>query len=413
MGRTAQDFETHGVQSMRKYLRSFTLPDPPTCAHYDLINLPPVTTKSKSHQNQALRVQPEDYRTLECIRFIFQSKENILSWLNENIPGKLPKSKLEETKKKIENIRYILPDKLSERFFSQRMSDISHLPDSIDWELCEGDTRSPLFRYQVWKKGPFNKPRIYIPNTPSPIVIAYQTPYVLSPGDFEEFVNCKSFPSFMKGPRPNAPFSGKFKLWATLWDACRVEDAMWFFLTTYTHWAVGQFTEGGGVAFISSVFHYKNRSPTLLEWLTYWMATAMKAPDTKVLPRVYEPITESLAFEIDSDKPFSAGRARSESYWPGRDDEPGTQAITSDYIIEQWEEEVAITEGGNSLGLPAKNNIDMKRPDIVEWMSSCMNPKYRKLDQDDLDCPVDLDAEWAEHEMFVPGAPRGEWMIST
>lgn len=93
--------------------------------------------------------------------------------------------------------------------------------------------------------------------------------------------------------------------------------------------------------------------------------------------------------------------------------EPGIQAITTGYIVEEWEEEAAITEGGNSLGLPARNNVDMTRPDIVMWMASCMHPKHRRLDQDDLDCPVDLDAEWAEHEMFEPGASRGEWMIST
>ncbi|PPQ78106.1 hypothetical protein CVT25_015640 [Psilocybe cyanescens] len=433
MGRTAQDFETHGVQNIRRYLRSFTIPEPPPCSYHDMINLPPVTAKSKSHQNQALQVQPENYRCLENMRPIAQDKEALIHWLDKNMPD----SKDVKGKKVT---MYQLPDKLSDRFFTHRMCDIYHMeswltlplvtlfhvlhytmPEATNWGLHLGEAHHTLFRYQVWRPEKVTEAQIEPAKVqeeekektapPCPVVIAYQTPYVLSPSDFQEFVDCRSFPCFIRGAAKNAPYSGKHKLWATLWDTCRVEDAQWFFLTTYTHWVVGHFTSSGRIAFVSQIFHFQNRSPTLLEWLTYWMSSAMKYGDTYNLPKVYEPISEELDFEMGADLP-PLPRARSESYWPGRDDEPGTQAIL-DYIHEEWEEEAALTAGGNTIGLPPRNNLDMTRPDIVKWMASCRQPTHRKLDQDDLDCPIGLDAEWAEHEMFEPGAPRGEWMIST
>lgn len=170
MGRTAQDFETHGLQSMRKYLRSFTLPEPPLCSYHDMINLPPVTAKSKSHQNQALHVQPEDYRNLENMRPIAQTNERLLSctqflfWkgsksltyiifvyagLNANILSE-PPSDGEDGKK---NILYILPDKLSERFFTQRMSDISQWDYYSDLSFEKTMLNRPQFGSLGWSHG--------------------------------------------------------------------------------------------------------------------------------------------------------------------------------------------------------------------------------------------------------------------
>lgn len=137
MGRTAQDFETHGVQNIRRYLRSFTIPEPPPCSYHDMINLPPVTAKSKSHQNQALQVQPENYRCLENMRPIAQDKEALIHceafiferaqvaerivFLYIGLDKNMPDSKDVKGKKVT---MYQLPDKLSDRFFTHRMSDI-------------------------------------------------------------------------------------------------------------------------------------------------------------------------------------------------------------------------------------------------------------------------------------------------
>lgn len=65
--RTAEDFVPHAIENLRGYIRTFTPPQPPPYPLNDIFILPPVP-KGKSHENSALAVSLEDWRTLENIR---------------------------------------------------------------------------------------------------------------------------------------------------------------------------------------------------------------------------------------------------------------------------------------------------------------------------------------------------------
>lgn len=64
---TAEDFDSKAHKNLREYLRTFTLPTPPSCPDKDIFVLPALPS-SKTHQNSALDVRLESYRTLENIR---------------------------------------------------------------------------------------------------------------------------------------------------------------------------------------------------------------------------------------------------------------------------------------------------------------------------------------------------------
>ena len=77
----------------------------------------------------------------------------------------------------------------------------------------------------------------------------------------------------------------------------------WFVLTNYNLWVFGHFSSGAccsllfalpslivfsgwTTAFVSPVFNYDSETPTVMECLTFWLASASQAPGSKAIPKV-------------------------------------------------------------------------------------------------------------------------------
>ncbi|KDR81585.1 hypothetical protein GALMADRAFT_239626 [Galerina marginata CBS 339.88] len=412
MGRSAYDFDTYATRDLRTYLRRFELPKPPPCDQLDMFHLPTTTIYSKSHENNRLGLRLGKWKKLENMYSIMVENNSITGWLNRNIPVK-PSFQTDSRT----DVRYCLPEKLGS-LYSHKPSEMSavlswlHLPlvtatrvlhstalGIQHWQFipAPADDNS-LFRYIRWQP-PFER---------GSLVVAYQTPFTLNEQDLREFIECTSFPDF--DMVTNNKLEAKYRLWAKIWDACNHScnhaERKWFVVTTYTHWVFGAFSAGGTVAFVSPILQYSNASPTILEWITYWVASSMAIPGAFALPQVDEPIpTEDVDMEPPVGLgPFYVPRApRSESAWPGKHHEPGESAGVD-------LESVLSDEGSLKSVFGDGHQIVIDTSDIQKWLSKCTTAVHHRLDEDDLFAPAIPEFEFPENSHFDPGAYRGEWM---
>ncbi|KAJ7493138.1 hypothetical protein B0H11DRAFT_978733 [Mycena galericulata] len=152
-----------------------------------------------------------------------------------------------------------------------------------------------VFQHFTWcYSGSGSRPSAFTPlgDIPRyPVVIAFQPPWVLSEKDILEFSEARLFPRFGINHGGSGALTGAERLWANVWDTCIASKTRWFVLTSYNQWVFGLFSEGWTIGFVSGVYQFDARNPTVLEILAFWVACAMRLPGWKGLPKVRESVT--------------------------------------------------------------------------------------------------------------------------
>ncbi|KAJ6496653.1 hypothetical protein C8R47DRAFT_973464 [Mycena vitilis] len=299
-----------GTDNLQGYLRETTLPlmtnDP---------NAPDNPPRGhKSHKNH-LQVQSQATRRLKDI-YNFADESlfiAVTSWIDSNVP---------HTSLGIEDEDPDTGEKLSIAsqspvfnipFHSERRpSDMMRLtpwldnlplmtvqrtihilyPESYPWEfrLCDDDGNDrKMFQYFIWS-GPIPHEEMALDIDHKSVLVAFQPPWILSEQDIKEFSQCRSFPPFrVPGNAFPTRLESKERLWAKIWDACVAKNTRWFVLTSYNQWVFGVFSNGWTAAFVSTVQNFDSVSPTIIEWLTFWVASAMHFKGHSLIPKVGEP----------------------------------------------------------------------------------------------------------------------------
>ncbi|KAF8741008.1 hypothetical protein AX14_006212 [Amanita brunnescens Koide BX004] len=174
------------------------------------------------------------------------------------------------------------------------------------------------------------------------MVLAFQPPWILSYQDLKEFSDCRSFPPYLlPGNAFSTPLESKDRLWAKLWDICVERRTPWFVLTSYHHWVFGAFSRGWTTAFVTRIYEHEYFSPTIVECLTYWVASALHIRGTWRIPEVSEPL-EDIIYPIEVPESFDddiSDPITSESNWVGKCSEVASSAgmtkpisdVVSDY----------------------------------------------------------------------------------
>jgi hypothetical protein len=248
MGRTAYDFNEHGLKNIRTYVRNFELPRPDALSEKDLLFMlgqGPRATRlatdvNKSHKN-TLESRHEKWRYLENIRHLSLEVisplkcESLLignqragdernissrdkyrapqyahhSWSSVLQPTiytcvSAPAAVLSCSNRHREVCSQQLSQVESSRsriFFSMvpwlnlllvtatRILHISHTgTESFAFQPLNNTANDRnIFRYLIWsdKDAKSHEPR-------GSVLVAYQPPYILTPTDLEEFVSCKA-----------------------------------------------------------------------------------------------------------------------------------------------------------------------------------------------------------------------------
>ncbi|KAJ7138226.1 hypothetical protein C8R44DRAFT_695354 [Mycena epipterygia] len=151
-----------------------------------------------------------------------------------------------------------------------------------------------VFQHFIWSYSGPGKPTVFTPlgNIPRhPLVIAFQPPWILSAQDILEFSECRTFPPFSINNRSTSTLEATERLWAKVWDTCVTCKTRWFALTSYRQWVFGAFSEGWTIGFVSGVYQFDARDPTILEVLTFWVACAMRLPGWCGPPKIRERVT--------------------------------------------------------------------------------------------------------------------------
>jgi len=184
---------------------------------------------------------------------------------------------------------------------------------------ANGDLRNPdssIFGYFKWAP-------IAEPQSQGSVIVAIQPWWILSDEDLKEFVAPDSFPAcYGHGRAYPQPLRSKFRVWAKIWDTCALQGSHWFALTNYKKWVFGVFSPGYSIAFVSQVFDHDKVGPSIVECLTFWVASAMELPATFERTKVPESISylnEHPQFLVDEVMRFTV--PPTESNWNGKNDE--------------------------------------------------------------------------------------------
>jgi len=338
-----------GTDNLRCYLREATLPLMTNDAMAP--KMPP--PGHKSHQNH-LKVRPQAWRRLESIYpLVDQSMTAIVSsWIDAHIP---------ETSLGIEDEDALTGERITvphRPIFNipfhneRRPTDIMRLSPWLDnlplmtvqriihllypatqrWGffLCDGnDSDRKIFQFFMWSRPPNEgmSPEELVKIGNKSIVVAFQPPWILSEQDIKEFSQCRSFPPFrVPGNAFPTPLESKERLWGKIWDACVSRNTPWFVLTSYNHWVFGAFSEGWTAAFVTPVYNFNAVCPTVMEWLTFWVASAMRLKGWRSIPKVPEPVSLGPVSIPPANNANFATPANSESNWDGKSQDAATSA---------------------------------------------------------------------------------------
>ncbi|KAG6832395.1 hypothetical protein H0H92_002663 [Tricholoma furcatifolium] len=199
-------------------------------------------------------------------------------------------------------------------------------PFTFRWVEDTGGEDSQLFQTVLWSR---RKENDEIASTR--LIVAIQPPWVLSDRDMEMFTKLRDFPP-SESSGCAFQFTGKLsseqRLWAKLYDVCVEHRTRWFVLTSYNTWCFGVFSPGWNHAFVSHVFKYDARDPSVVKVLMFWIASSMRMAHTKATRLMPEPITHVFTPPNmkSSSNVTEADIADSESHWTGKDDEASSSA---------------------------------------------------------------------------------------
>ncbi|KAL1743952.1 hypothetical protein HDZ31DRAFT_83060 [Schizophyllum fasciatum] len=353
------------MDNLRLYLRDAQLPDLVLDASAPTA-LPP--SGHKTHRN-ALSVRGERYRLLEHIREIDDFVESVTKWIETYIP---------EESIHLDDHDYIngesptVPAPSFDRIGHaplRRPSDLTRLLPWLDslplltvsriihalfYDETKGhsfqhgptDKDAAIFRYLTWAPsleiegmdGQENS-NMLIERFRRSVLVAVQPPWILGEHDMNNFARLRQFPPFrgvepQVGEKPEpSDLEGKQRVWAKLWDTCVRNNTHWFVLTNYNQWVFGHFSSGWTTASISPVLNYDNETPTIMECLTFWLASASQAPGSIAIPKVPEPVRNWRTINFsESDIPFADPNG-SLSEWSGMYDDIGDAIETASGIL--------------------------------------------------------------------------------
>ncbi|KAH9951323.1 hypothetical protein B0H21DRAFT_718505 [Amylocystis lapponica] len=384
------------TQNLRRYISLATLPTMPLGRHAP--EMPP--EGHKSHRN-TLSVIPQGYRRLETMHLIDDPYfiEDMTAFLNHYIPSASLDAPNADPQSG-EQITvpcspyYNLPERAIgqvatvDRVFRwvteyplDTVQRIMHLvfSESDDWAFSEDkriDIDDQLIRHLIW--GPAASVPIPVADFPKPTVsVVIQPPWILSPKDFELFVECVTLPSLQVNTNLQPQiYDSKERLWGKLWDVCFRNKSHWFVVTTYWGWVFGVFSKGWTRGFVTSIRTSQEESPTILEYLIYWFASAIGIPGGWEIPEVPEPVdTVGLEIARSIPPPFT-GRipvAPSVSNFSCH-----SEAYMSDAGTEETDEVerilTSLTEGHFISPLPSRNPlvpqpVEFVHDRVQEWQA--------------------------------------------
>ncbi|GJJ09080.1 hypothetical protein Clacol_003302 [Clathrus columnatus] len=115
------------------------------------------------------------------------------------------------------------------------------------------------------------------------MVVLVVPPWAFTGADLYEFINMSSFPDFkinIDGTRPT--YTRAQKLWTQVYDCCAAKNCPFFAITTFANWVFGAFNPSSGWSNVicTSLIGNADFNPSILEWVTYWVASSLKVPGT-------------------------------------------------------------------------------------------------------------------------------------
>ncbi|KAJ7940665.1 hypothetical protein B0H13DRAFT_2226032 [Mycena leptocephala] len=299
-----------GTDNLRNYLRQTKLPQMTNDAMAP--KMPP--PGHKSHQNH-LSARSQAWRRLESIYSLtdISMPAIVMSWINSHIPD----TSLgidDEDPLTGERLTIPSPPVFNIPFHNERRpTDIMRLspwldnlplmtvqrtihllyPETRPWGFIlgdENDSDRKIFQYFMWTLSAPDEamaPARLAEIGRRSVVVAFQPPWILSEQDIKEFSQCRSFPPFrVPGNAFPTELESKERLWAKIWDACVAKNTPWFVLTSYNQWVFGAFSAGWTAAFVTGVYNFDALRPTVIEWLTFWVASAMRLQGWRTIPKV-------------------------------------------------------------------------------------------------------------------------------
>ncbi|KAK0483596.1 hypothetical protein IW261DRAFT_966796 [Armillaria novae-zelandiae] len=332
-----------GTDNIRQYTAKCLLPEMPYVADAPQVPLP----GHKTHMNR-LHIRPEPYRRLEMIdcETFMNIGSVITQWARCAFPDKpLKVNDLDEETG--ENLTLPCPAAYNfaiadiwhtaavdiHRFAgwldtfplttTQRLLHLAFPNQTKAWHFkLKQDRDKELFQYFLWTSPQLEASKTRPPLDPDAlemmtrksVVIAFQPPWIMSPADLKEFVECQHFPPY-QGSATNY-LESKHRVWGKLWDVCVTNESQFFVLTTYDQWVFGTFSQRWKGVFFSPIYDFDSSDPSIAECLTFWIASAMRITKILVLPKIPEPVGLPPIVVEPSDDPIEYHQ--SESNWTGK-----------------------------------------------------------------------------------------------
>ncbi|KAL0948395.1 hypothetical protein HGRIS_010977 [Hohenbuehelia grisea] len=176
-------------------------------------------------------------------------------------------------------------------------------PQTIGWGFYQNEAKHldrEIFDYFMWTNSlaSFGDCKDFGGRS---LLLAYQPPWVLSKMDMKEFASSDSIPPFSVNDSgyPIPLKKRKHRIWLKIYDECVKKDCHWFILTSYSQWIFGCFLNGRETAFHSAVYECDSYRPTVLQFLIYWVACAMKLPGCAKLAQAQSLDLGPLAHTVD------------------------------------------------------------------------------------------------------------------
>ncbi|KDQ14079.1 hypothetical protein BOTBODRAFT_55793 [Botryobasidium botryosum FD-172 SS1] len=114
-------------------------------------------------------------------------------------------------------------------------------------------------------------------------------PWNFTEKDLDTFINMREPPTVFTEEQKakKAKNLNKYqKLWCQIYDYAIVQGARFFIVSTYESWVFGCFSKNYSTAWVAPPIHYNSRGPTLVQYLIYWVQSAMSAEGGWLIPEV-------------------------------------------------------------------------------------------------------------------------------
>ncbi|KAH6918607.1 hypothetical protein BKA70DRAFT_21694 [Coprinopsis sp. MPI-PUGE-AT-0042] len=302
------------VLNLRKYMAQVRLP--PLDEDYGHDTVFPSSGDNKTRQPISLQMHRR-LEAVQCLDSIIRG--SLESWLHDVIPNEeiWTVEPCPETKECLaipvplpEQCRSVPKAKPSHSLrtwmnllplvTAQRILHLS-LPETDNWgfgsrmDLTSLNPDSLTAHEYVWGPKPEPGQSMLLSqesSTRNGVLVIIQPPWVLSSPVLFDFVHTHSLPGFFTvnpiGVRPASAYQDHHRLWAKVYDSCVLNKTRFFVLSSYSHWVFGSFSPGYTTAYVSGVYSSSENEPSVMELLTFWVASSMGLPGAFVTPETTE-----------------------------------------------------------------------------------------------------------------------------